>query len=135
MNMLCSSTRNPVFWLCIAMLLAELAIAHDTGPEHLVSFDTELTVQTDGTLDVVHRVAFHPHGDEIQRGLYFELPDAQQELHAFRTTIDVTSTYDGAAVAGTGPGFRSAGAAVKIGSTGCRSLHSSICPGNRPVSQ
>jgi len=88
------SSIDLVFWLPFALLIAlwgtNGARAHDSGPEHLVSFDTELTVRPDGALEIRHRVAFHPHGDEIRRGLYFELPDIQEDLRSFRATIDET---------------------------------------------
>ncbi|MGB0514763.1 MAG: hypothetical protein ACPGJE_07980, partial [Wenzhouxiangellaceae bacterium] len=83
-----TSSRPPAVWLLSALWLAWSAHAHDSGPEHLVSFDTELALRSDGTLEVSHRVVLHPHGDEIRRGLNFKLPEAQQDLTSFRASID-----------------------------------------------
>ena len=70
-----------------ALAAASLAWGHDSGPEHIESFDTRLEITDDGALDIGHVIDVHPHGDEIRRGLFFELPDDVGPLSDFRASI------------------------------------------------
>jgi len=62
--------------------------AHDSGPEYIESFDTTLQILESGALAISHVVDVHPHGEEIRRGLFFELPDNVGPLGAFEVTLD-----------------------------------------------
>jgi hypothetical protein len=70
-----------------ALSAASLAWGHDTGPEHIEAFDTRLDITDGGALDIAHVIDVHPHGDEIRRGLFFELPDDVGPLSDFRASI------------------------------------------------
>lgn len=75
--------------------------AHTDGPEFIESIDTQLVIGADGVLDVAHDIRFHPHGDEIRRGLFFELPDDVGPLSGFAARIndrDVEPERDGDAL-------------------------------------
>lgn len=77
--------------ICACILVVATASpgrAHTDGPEFIESFDTRLTMRPDGTLEIFHDVRFHPHGDEIRRGLFFELPDEAGPLSGFTARID-----------------------------------------------
>jgi hypothetical protein len=80
--------RKPRICLFACVLAtASLSWAHDTGPEHIESFDTRLVIGEDGALDITHVIDVHPHGDEIRRGVFFDLPDEVGPLSAFRASI------------------------------------------------
>jgi len=88
-------------WLLAA---ASIAWGHDTGPEFIESFDTRLEISDAGALAVYHiidvhptktgalavrhRIDVHPHGDEIRRGLFFELPEQVGPLHGFAAALN-----------------------------------------------
>ena len=75
--------------LLSGLLSAALPLpAHDSGPEYIQSFDTTLQIRESGVLAVSHVVDVHPHGEEIRRGLFFELPDNVGPLGAFEVTLD-----------------------------------------------
>jgi len=77
--------------VCFCAWLLATAVAgraHTDGPEFLESFDTQLIMRPDGTLEIAHDIRFHPHGDEIRRGLFFELPDEVGPLSGFTARID-----------------------------------------------
>lgn len=69
------------------VLIAVPALGHDTGPEFIESFDTTLELRKDGALSVRHVIDVHPHGDEIRRGLFFELPEDVGPLTDFAATL------------------------------------------------
>jgi len=64
------------------------AWGHESGSEYIESFDTRLNISSNGALEISHDIEFHPHGDEIQRGLFFELPDDIGPLSGFTARID-----------------------------------------------
>jgi len=72
-------------WLLAA---ASIAWGHDTGPEFIESFDTRLEISDAGALAVYHIIDVHPHGDEIRRGLFFELPEQVGPLHGFAAALN-----------------------------------------------
>ncbi|MDZ7789271.1 MAG: DUF2207 domain-containing protein [Xanthomonadales bacterium] len=71
-----------------ALAAASLAQGHESGPEFIESFDTTLELGDDGALAVSHAIDVHPHGDEIRRGLFFELPESLGPLSDFSATLD-----------------------------------------------
>jgi hypothetical protein len=87
------------------VLLAVLAVTpargHDTGPEFIESFDTTLDIEEGGGLSIRHVIDVHPHGDEIRRGLFFELPEDVGPLSDFAASLDgepVAPEFDDGAV-------------------------------------
>ena len=77
--------------ICACVLFVAAALpgqAHTDGPEFIESFGTQSTMRPDGSLQIFHDVRFHPHGDEIRRGLFFELPDEVGPLSAFTARIN-----------------------------------------------
>lgn len=90
--------------ICACILVVAAALpgqAHIDDPEFIESFDTRLTMRPDGTLEIFHDVRFHPHGDEIRRGLFFELPDQVGPLSGFAARIngeDVEPDLDDGAI-------------------------------------
>ena len=69
--------------IAMAMLTAPEIRAHDSGPEFIESFETRLEIGQSGDLAIRHVIDVHPHGEEIRRGLFFELPDHIGPLSGF----------------------------------------------------
>ncbi|MGK7296750.1 MAG: DUF2207 domain-containing protein [Candidatus Wenzhouxiangella sp. M2_3B_020] len=71
-----------------ALTAVSLAFGHDDGPEFIESLDTGVQLRESGVLDVTHVIDVHPHGDEIRRGLFFELPGDIGPLGGFSVTLN-----------------------------------------------
>jgi len=74
--------------LAYLLTAASLAWCHDSGPEYIEDFDTEMKFTAEGTLEIHHDVRFHAHGDEIRHGLFFKLPDEVGPISGFRAQIN-----------------------------------------------
>lgn len=74
--------------LAYTLTAVSLAWGHESGPEYIDTFNTELMLTAEGMLEVRHDIQFHAHGDEIRRGLFFELPDEVGPLSGFTAQID-----------------------------------------------
>lgn len=70
-----------------ALTAVSVAWGHEQGPEYIDSFDTALSVRNTGAVDVTHVIDVHPHGDEIRRGLFFELPEDVGALSDFSVRL------------------------------------------------
>lgn len=70
------------------VLAAANSQAHESGDEYIDAFDTRLELVRDQGLVVSHRIGIHPHGDEIRRGVFFELPEDVGPLNGFEAWID-----------------------------------------------
>ena len=70
------------------MTAVSLAWGHEQGPEYIEALDTRLTITPSGMLEIAHDIRFHPHGDEIRRGLFFDLPDEVGPLSGFSARIN-----------------------------------------------
>lgn len=90
--------------ICVCLFLVTTTLpcwAHTDGPEFIESFDTQLTMQADGTLEIEHDVRFHAHGEEIRRGLFFKLPDEVGPISGFEARlngVEVTPEIDEGAI-------------------------------------
>jgi hypothetical protein len=73
--------------LFLGLLAAPAVQAHESGPEFIDSFDTTLEVREGGELAVTHVIDVHPHGEEIRRGVFFELPEDVGPLTGFSATL------------------------------------------------
>ncbi len=73
--------------LLFCVLAGAPAQGHDSGPEFIESFDTTLELREDGVLSVRHVIEVHPHGEEIRRGVYFELPEDVGPLTDFAASL------------------------------------------------
>lgn len=71
-----------------ALTAASLAWGHKSGPEFIEAFDTELSLHASGQMNVSHVIEVHPHGDEIRRGIFFELPGDVGPLSDYSLTLD-----------------------------------------------
>ena len=71
-----------------ALTAVSLAWGHESGPEYIESFDTVLELRESGQMDIRHVIDVHPHGDQIQRGVFFELPEDIGPLEGFSATLN-----------------------------------------------
>jgi len=74
--------------MAYALTGVSLAWGHTSGPEFIESFDTMLEIRESGRMDIRHVIDVHPHGDEIRRGVFFELPDNLGPLEGFSATLN-----------------------------------------------
>ena len=74
--------------LAYGLTVVSLAWGHESGPEYIDNFDTEMRLSAEGVLEIRHDIQFHAHGDEIRRGLFFELPDEVGPLSDFTARIN-----------------------------------------------
>lgn len=84
-----------------AMTAVTLAWGHDDGPEFIESFDTGVQLRASGALEVTHVIDVHPHGEEIRRGLFFELPNDIGLLGGFSVTLngkEIDPEFDNGAI-------------------------------------
>ena len=59
----------------VFLLLAWLAILSPaTADERILSYDSDLTVRSDGSLDVVETIRVRAEGSSIRRGIYRDFP-------------------------------------------------------------
>ena len=61
----------------LLLLLAFAALAAPTGAyaqERILSYDTEVDIRADGSLDVTERITVRAEGDRIRRGIYRDFP-------------------------------------------------------------
>src|SRR6056297_4162857 len=74
----------------LAYLLTAVSLAwgHESGPEYIDNFNTDIRLTAEGVLEIRHDIQYHAHGDEIRRGLFFELPDEVGPLSGFTARID-----------------------------------------------
>lgn len=87
--------------IAYALTAASMAWGHESGDEFIDTFDTRLEIREDGALGITHIIDVHPHGDEIRRGLFFELPDEVGPLDRFSAALNgqaIAPDFDDGAV-------------------------------------
>ncbi|VXB36283.1 conserved membrane hypothetical protein [Luteimonas sp. 9C] len=65
--------------LCATPLLAQ---------ERILSYDSELQVNADGSLDVTERIRVRAEGQNIRRGIYRDFPTRYRDRHGNRVVVD-----------------------------------------------
>jgi len=73
--------------LAVLLLLAALApLAH--AQERILSYDSEIALDADGSLDVVEHIRVRAEGNEIRRGIYRDFPTRYRDRHGNRVVVD-----------------------------------------------
>ncbi|MCX7041300.1 MAG: DUF2207 domain-containing protein [Gammaproteobacteria bacterium] len=72
--------------LCLLTWLAVLAPA--AADERILSYDSDLTVRSDGSLDVVETIRVRAEGGNIRRGLYRDFPTRYKDRFGNRVVVD-----------------------------------------------
>src|SRR5688500_10773122 len=73
-------------WLCGFVLL--LAALPAFAQERILSYDSEVDVCADGSLDVVERIRVRAEGNNIRRGIYRDFPTRYRDRYGNRVVVD-----------------------------------------------
>lgn len=75
-------------WLLLALLLpALLAPAMVLADERILSYDSQVAVRGDGSLDVTEKIRVRAEGTSIRRGIYREFPTRYEDRHGNRVVV------------------------------------------------
>ena len=78
-----------------ALLLATFALLsalplQARAQERILSYDSTLAVNADGSMDVEERIRVRAEGDAIRRGIYRDFPTRYRDRHGNRVVVDFT---------------------------------------------
>ena len=73
-------------WLLLALPLH----AQANPQERILSYDSTVTVNADGSLDVEERIRVRAEGDAIRRGIYRDFPTRYRDRYGNRVAVDFT---------------------------------------------
>src|SRR5689334_22431785 len=95
------SPRNPVLAAIAAVVLLVTLIVPALAAEEIRSYDTNIKLQTNGTVDVTETIIVNAEGNKIRHGIYRDIPtelinDDKSRLRSDLKVLDVTR--DGASV-------------------------------------
>lgn len=72
-------------------LFAALLLLLVAGPlaaqERILSYDSEIEIRADGSLDVTERITVRAEGNQIRRGIYREFPTRYRDRHGNRVVV------------------------------------------------
>ncbi len=57
--------------------------------ERILSYDSQMEVRADGSLDVTERIAVRAEGNSIRRGIYRDFPTRYRDRHGNRVVVDL----------------------------------------------
>ena len=69
-------------------VLFSLLAAPLAAQERILSYDSEVRVAADGSLDVTERIAVRAEGDNIRRGIYRDFPTRYKDRYGNRVVVD-----------------------------------------------
>ena len=73
-----------------AFALAALIIATPMrAQERIRSYDVDVDIRSDGSLDVTERIAVHADGQQIRRGIYRDFPTRYSDRYGNRVRVDL----------------------------------------------
>ena len=78
--------RMLVLSLC-ALALPALALPAP-AQERILSYDSAITVNADGSMDVVETIRVHAEGNDIRRGIYRDFPTRYRDRYGNRVVVD-----------------------------------------------
>jgi uncharacterized membrane protein YgcG len=74
----------------IALAMAMVLLATPLGAqERIRSYDVEVDVRADGSLDVKERITVHAEGQQIRRGIYRDFPTRYKDRYGNRVRVDL----------------------------------------------
>ena len=71
----------------LVLLLALLVPALAFADERILSYDSQVDVRSDGSLEVVERIKVRAEGNDIRRGIYREFPTRYRDRHGNRVVV------------------------------------------------
>ena len=73
-------------WLALVLCLAWLTPV--SAEERILSYDSDVTVNADGSLDVVETIRVRAEGNQIRRGIYRDFPTRYNDRYGNRMVVD-----------------------------------------------
>lgn len=73
---------------CLALLSIACAIAPVAAQERILSFDSDIRIAADGSLDVTETIAVHAEGINVRRGIYRDFPTRYKDAGGQRFIVD-----------------------------------------------
>ena len=70
-----------------ALILAAATVSVATAQERIVSYDSEVRILTDGTLEVTEHITVVAEGNRIQRGIYRDFPTRYRDRYGNRVRV------------------------------------------------
>ncbi|HJW44967.1 MAG TPA: DUF2207 domain-containing protein [Lysobacter sp.] len=74
--------------LVIALVALLLAAAPVFAEEQILSYDSDIDIHADGSLDVTERITVRAEGDQIRRGIYRDFPTRYKDRFGNRVVVD-----------------------------------------------
>ena len=74
--------------LLVAALAWLALLAPAAAQERILSYDSDVTVKADGSLDVVETIRVRAEGDQIRRGIYRDFPVRYRDRYGNRRVVD-----------------------------------------------
>jgi hypothetical protein len=74
------------FVLAVAALLIAVPLQ---AQERIRSYDVEVDVRADGSIDVTERITVHAEGQQIRRGIYRDFPTRYADRYGNRVRVDL----------------------------------------------
>lgn len=76
------------FALQLLLALALGLASPVSGQERILSYDSEVAINADGSLDVTERIRVRAEGNNIRRGIYRDFPTRYRDRHGNRVVVD-----------------------------------------------
>ena len=73
--------------VALPLLLALLLPSMASADERILSYDSEVDVRADGSLDVTEHIRVRAEGDNIRRGIYRDFPTRYRDRHGNRVVV------------------------------------------------
>lgn len=70
--------------MLLSLLLSSSLAVPLAAQERILSYDSEISVHADGSLDVTERIAVRAEGSAVRRGIYRDFPTRYQDRHGNR---------------------------------------------------
>ena len=83
-----SGLRRPLVLRLAALLLLAALAPFLHAQERILSYDSEIALNADGSLDVVERIRVRAEGNGIRRGIYRDFPTRYRDRHGNRVVVD-----------------------------------------------
>ena len=77
-----------ILTVLLSLLLSLLLAAPLAAQERILSYDSEVQVNADGSLDVSERITVRAEGNNIRRGIYRDFPTRYEDRHGNRVVVD-----------------------------------------------
>lgn len=74
-------------WIFVALLL--LLAFPLSAQERILSYDSQVEIRADGSLDVTERIAVRAEGGNIRRGIYRDFPTRYKDRYGNRVVVDL----------------------------------------------